>query len=1610
MSCLVRWFGLLLLSTVFLTACGGDSLFDGDSNDDDEVVNPIPSTPEIQVTPSTGLVTSENGDMAAFSVVLVTQPSEEVSITLSSSDSSEGMVSPTSLSFDSTNWSQAQTVTVTGIDDGAIDGNVAYTIVTAAAISMDINYNGLDASDVSATNTDNDVATPGAINVNPTSGLSTSEAGQTASFTVVLASKPTADVSIGLRSSDTTEGTVSPNAVNFTIDNWDTPQTVTVIGQDDAVIDGPINYMIITDAAVSQDASYQNLEASDVAVVNTDNDVQPIINQFSANPTAVEYGASATLSWMSNAEKCLASGSTADGQWQGVIAASGSKVLNNLISAGVNNFMLSCSIGNINSEVKSVAVTVAAKPNAPTVSLKADPMANIEYNGATVLTWTSTNADSCEASGGWLGNRAVNNQNGVRITQLIKDTSFTLTCSGKGGSSSSTVTVTVVSAKPELTFTAAPTSVEQGMATTLSWQSKDISSCSASANPANSAWTGAKAVSNAGGEKISNLQATTTFTLACKGINGVDVSKSIEVSVVPATPRTINVNPSSGLNTSEAGQTASFTVVLGAKPTANVTIGLRSSDTSEGTVNPNSVNFTVDNWNTPQSVTITGQNDDLVDGPISYMIVTDPAMSADNEYQGLNASDVTVINMDDDVQPVISQFTATPTSVEYGGSTALSWTSNAEKCVASGAMAAGQWQGDVTASGSKTLSNLVDSGTNTFMLTCFIGNINSQVKSVAVTVAAKPNAPTVSLSANPMANIPYNGNTVLTWTSTDADSCQASGGWSGNRAVNNQNGVSITNLIQDTSFTLACTGKGGSSSSTVAVTVVPAMPDLTFTASPTSIDQGMATTLSWQSKDISTCTASANPANPAWTGTKAVSNANGVSINNLQASTSFTLNCQAINGIDISKSVSVNVNIDTTPNPDRGMFLYNNAIPGSNYAISCAGCHGADGVAVIAPRDINVKPCEANRCADEATLATYLTAQMPVPGVCDVQCGKDIAAYMFRDIIKENGDQTEPVDNSAFYTGVNAMSDQDVMRKAAIMLAGRLPTSAELNTAGDRAQMRQALINMMNGPEFEKFVSETVNDKLLVTGAYFIGNLRDDDYPRLAEIEADTQRRNVLRDALRYEPLELVKHIVRNDRPYSEVITADYTMVNPESAYLYQATLLDPMPNGADAKTFVRARTGINMNGRMSGAYPHAGLLTQPSFLIKWPSTDTNRNRMRARVTSDLFLGVDLEALATRAIDVDSVKNELNPTLNNPNCTVCHNTVDPIAGAFQNWYNSGGSYRRRNIGGTFTNISYYYASNARDENGVKYYQSGDIWYRDMVAPGYPFSGTGLPTSRNNTSLRWLGERMTADTRFDSGTAKFWYQGLFGRKPLAAPVEPDPVQQAAYDAQTVVFNQAGQIFRNNNHNLKHLLAELVLSPWFRSGSVDLANAGRAELADLGTSRVLTPEQLDRKLTALLGKTWTRLIGDNNYYLMYGNFDARIETRENTRNTQISSLMAAMIDRMGAELSCEVVRDDFNRNAGQRLLFPSVSPNDTPANAEAAIRQNLVHLHARFLGKNLSVNDTEIDRTFNLLQQVRNAAQSDNTSAPCSSVTDNNFMKRSWMIMLTYFIGTYEFLYE
>ncbi|MEQ9410014.1 MAG: CARDB domain-containing protein [Fuerstiella sp.] len=222
----------------------------------------------LNITPTSGLMTTESGDTASFSVVLRNQPQAEVTIAIESLNLDEGTVNVSELIFTPSNWNTAQEVVVTGADDSVVDGDTAYQVQVGPVTSSDPAYAALSPVTVSLTNKDND--TPG-VTVTPTSGLQTTEAGGQAQFQVVLDAPPTADVIVPLSSSNADEGTV-PTAITFTPLNWNVAQTVTVTGQDDDVDDGDVAYNIVLGTVQTTDTNYQGIDPADVSLTNVDND------------------------------------------------------------------------------------------------------------------------------------------------------------------------------------------------------------------------------------------------------------------------------------------------------------------------------------------------------------------------------------------------------------------------------------------------------------------------------------------------------------------------------------------------------------------------------------------------------------------------------------------------------------------------------------------------------------------------------------------------------------------------------------------------------------------------------------------------------------------------------------------------------------------------------------------------------------------------------------------------------------------------------------------------------------------------------------------------------------------------------------------------------------------------------------------------------------------------------------------------------------------------------------------------------------------------------------------------------------------------------------------
>ena len=590
------------------------------------------------VTPATSLSLTEGGQTSTYTVELGSQPIADVMIAVSADAQLRiGTPAPTlsalSLTFTPGNWNQPQTVTVSAFDD-AIAENPDFRQITHSTASADPNYNAMTVARVGANITDNDTA---GITVSPTSGLVTTESGGPATFGVALTSEPTANVTIALDSSNTAEGTVSPASMTFTAANWSVPQTVTVTGVDDFVVDGPVAYTVSVGPTSSADPFYSGMAITPVSLSNSDNDTAGV-NLSATSGTTSEAGGTMTFSvWLNSQPTAtvsipLISSNTTEGTVSPASLTFTPTTWNTpqtVTVTGVDDFVVD---GNIN-------YTVTVGPTSST---------DLLYGGTLTQTVNVVNLDNDTAG-----------MNISATTGTTSEAGGTTTFSvWLNSQPTATVTIPLVSSDTtegvvspaSLTFTAANWNVPQIVTVT------GVDDFVVDGNMAYSVNVGP----TSGGDPLYN----NTFP------------KTVSLTNLDNDTAGVNISATTG-TTSEAGGTATFSVWLNSEPTADVIIPLASSDTTEGVVSPASLTFTAANWNVPQTVTVTGVDDFVVDGNINYTVGVGPATGGDPLYNGSFPKTVSLVNLDNDVAGV-NISTTTGTTSEAGGAATFSVWLNSE--------------------------------------------------------------------------------------------------------------------------------------------------------------------------------------------------------------------------------------------------------------------------------------------------------------------------------------------------------------------------------------------------------------------------------------------------------------------------------------------------------------------------------------------------------------------------------------------------------------------------------------------------------------------------------------------------------------------------------------------------------------------------------------------------------------------------------------------------------------------------------------------------------------------------------------------------------------------
>jgi len=611
---------------------------------------------------------------------------------------------------------------------------------------------------------------------------------------------------------------------------------------------------------------------------------------------------------------------------------------------------------------------------------------------------------------------------------------------------------------------------------------------------------------------------------------------------------------------------------------------------------------------------------------------------------------------------------------------------------------------------------------------------------------------------------------------------------------------------------------------------------------------------------------------------------------------------------------------------------------------------------------------------------------------------------------------TEPPTGALAF--VKTMDAPATLRKASLDLVARLPTQAEKDAVakGGDAALAVALDGMMKEDAFYDRLTEMFNDTFL-TDKYYSYNsydraaidfMNEGDYPGFDAYKQDPappETRQV-NDALAREPIALMTWIIKNDRPCTEILTADYTVVNPFLAKAYQvnASFTDP----TNANEWVQTKVTNNV-----GAVPHAGVISTPVFLNRWQTTTTNRNRGRARRLFLYFLATDVLKLAERPVDATKVTAQQNPTRDSALCNVCHRVLDPVAGGFRGY----------------------------DDNDYEHFDPKDTWHDEMFATG--FGADAMDPSYYSHAQQWLGPQMAKDPRFAISATYTAYKGMTGHDPLLYPrdqADPDfDSKLAAWSQQDSFFRTTADDFTKKGSNFKSLVKAVILSPYYRA--IEGNPATPYMQTDMGTGRLLTPEMLNRKIAAVMGFRWRKTYEwdrqhdwlREDYNLLYGGIDSSdVPTRLTTANNLIGSVGTVMAN----EMSCRLTAYDFTNAKTSRHLFPMVDRTEVPESAGHTvdgavlnIKTNIQYLHEVLLDEKLDINDPEIERTYQVfLDTWRELEQSGNTNMTydCTGqwdpstgmdlpmavqiTKDPDFTIRSWQAVTAYLMSDWRFLYE
>ena len=422
-----------------------------------------------------------------------------------------------------------------------------------------------------------------------------------------------------------------------------------------------------------------------------------------------------------------------------------------------------------------------------------------------------------------------------------------------------------------------------------------------------------------------------------------------------------------------------------------------------------------------------------------------------------------------------------------------------------------------------------------------------------------------------------------------------------------------------------------------------------------------------------------------------------------------------------------------------------------------------------------------------------------------------------------------------------------LLRRISLDLQGTLPSTEELDAVeADPTQLRAFTSQYMASENFEdRLVGLLAERWHTVMDAYEVAAT---DY---GLEDPDTDRFN---HSIGEEPLRLIAHVVAEDRPWSEIVTADYTMLNEMMAELWPVEY----PEGA---------TGWQETHYTDGR-PAAGVLATNGFYWRYVTNISNKSRGRVAAISRLLLCTDILGRPIEFTRNDTIDPE-TAIKTVPGCVTCHAAVDPIAASmFGFWWT---------IQYNPWEMQSYHPE--RERLGPELLDTTPGWY-------------GTPTG----GLVDLGWYISEDPRFNHCAAQSFAEQYWRR----------PADLTDYDTIDTLWST----FEANGATPKGLILDVLETKQYTAESFT-ADASAATQEREVVERLLSPNQQRLALEDLAGLDWRQrnYVGLENDILGYRVLGGGVDGYSVTSAQGSPGLTWELVNKRFAQAAAEtlVLRD-------------------------------------------------------------------------------------------------------